>query len=76
MNSYSYAYPGPRTQTGFQKSFDGIVGKTSALPENPVLAMSYVPFQTTFSTYDEVKALKAGTLFPCLDKPFLGSGAR
>lgn len=76
MNSYSYAYPGPRVQTGFNKGFDSIAGKASALPDNPVLAMSYVPFQTSFTPYDEMKALKAGTLFPCLDKPFLGSGVR
>lgn len=76
MNNYSYAYPGPRNHSSIGKQYDSIIGKTTALPENPVPAMSYVPFQTTFSTYDEAKALKVGTLFPCLDKPFLGSGAR
>ncbi|MBQ7595056.1 MAG: spore coat associated protein CotJA [Clostridia bacterium] len=47
-----------------------------ALPKNPVVAMAYVPFQTDTATYDEVKALACGTLFPCLNKPFRGSGTR
>ena len=36
------------------------------------LAMAYVPFQIWNKTYDLDKALQAGTLFPCLDKPFMG----
>ena len=50
--------------------------KMSALPENPQVAMMYVPFQTDMSTFDEMTALKCGTLFPVLSKPFLGSGNR
>ncbi len=51
-------------------------GFTTALPEDPVVAMAYVPFQTDTTTYDEMKALKIGTLFPVLDKPFMGRGMR
>lgn len=77
LSNYSYAYPMPKAPTGRQMPTSDIsFSKTSALPENPKLAMSYVPFQTDMNTYDENKALKAGTLFPCLDKPFLGSGTR
>ncbi len=36
------------------------------------LTMAYVPFQTFTSVYDNTTALKNGTLFPELDKPFLG----
>lgn len=50
--------------------------RNSALPENPQVAMAYVPFQTDFTTFDEMTALKCGTLFPVLSKPFLGSGNR
>ena len=50
--------------------------RMSALPENPQVAMLYVPFQTDLTTYDEMTALKCGTLFPVLNKPFLGSGSR
>ncbi|MEE0863123.1 MAG: spore coat associated protein CotJA [Lachnospiraceae bacterium] len=34
--------------------------------------MAYVPFQIWNKTYELDKALQVGTLFPCLDKPFMG----
>ena len=40
--------------------------------KNLPLTMAYVPFQQIEGTYDQDEALKAGTLFPNLDKPFLG----
>lgn len=40
--------------------------------QNLPLTMAYVPMQTFTERYAEDKALKAGTLFPALDKPFLG----
>ena len=46
--------------------------KRTALPECPVVAMAYVPFQTDTRVYDDCKALMAGTLFPVLDLPFTG----
>ena len=42
------------------------------LPEDPALAMAYVPVQLDTATYTPADALDAGTLFPVLDKPFLG----
>lgn len=69
MNNYApannFRSPMPLTKSGL-----------SALPENPVPGMAYVPFQTDTTTYDEMQALKVGTLFPVLNKPFLGSGRR
>lgn len=44
----------------------------SKLPKNPVSAMAYVPFQIDTCMYEADKALSRGTLFPDLDKPFLG----
>lgn len=44
----------------------------SKLPKNPVTTMAYVPFQTDTSMYEAEKALCHGTVFPDLDKPFLG----
>ena len=41
-------------------------------PECAPVAMAYVPFQENTELYDDCKALERGTLFPCLDKPFLG----
>ena len=43
---------------------------TTALPQNPALTMAYVPFQLYGKTYDPEQALRNGTLFPDLDKPF------
>lgn len=77
MSNYPYTCQIPKNPTGKIMSFPDIsTGKTTALPKDPKLAMAYVPFQTDLNVYDEMKALKAGTLFPCLDKPFLGSGTR
>ncbi len=47
--------------------FDGV----TFLPDDPVVAMAYVPFQIDKSMYDDDKALKVGTLFKDLNKPFL-----
>ena len=39
------------------------------------LAMAYVPWQQPGTLYDADKGLSRGTLFPELDKPFLGRRA-
>jgi hypothetical protein len=41
---------------------------------NPELGICSVPIQEWERLYDEDKAFSAGTIFPCLDKPFLGGG--
>jgi hypothetical protein len=38
------------------------------------LAIAYVPYQSWNTTYERCRALKAGTIFPCLNKPFCGRG--
>lgn len=43
-------------------------------PYDAAVAMAYVPFQTDTAMYDDMKALCEGTLFVCLNKPFLGAG--
>ncbi len=40
--------------------------------EKMTLAMAYVPVQEWGDLYTEDAALQNGTLFPALDKPFLG----
>ncbi|MBR6045514.1 MAG: spore coat associated protein CotJA [Ruminococcus sp.] len=47
----------------------------SVFPADMPLAMAYVPFQTWQKTYDSDAALSRGTLFPCLDLPFIGEEA-
>ena len=48
--------------------------KETAKCPNMVLAMAYVLDQTWETPYEVNEALKRGTLFPSLDKPFLGGG--
>lgn len=44
----------------------------SPLPKNASVTMAYIPFQQEAKPYDEeLKALKNGTLFPELNKPFI-----
>ena len=40
------------------------------------LAMAYVPMQKWNETYEPAMALARGTLFPELDKPFLGEAVK
>lgn len=40
------------------------------------LAMAYVPMQRWTETYEACKGLERGTIFPDLDLPFCGKGAR
>lgn len=44
----------------------------TALPEDAAVTMAYVPLQLDLTKYDEDKALDNGTLFPVLNKPFMG----
>jgi hypothetical protein len=45
---------------------------TSVLPDKVATTMAYVPFQTDTTMYKPETALKYGTVFPDLNKPFLG----
>lgn len=44
-------------------------------PQNTPVAMAYIPFQQFGQLYPPEKGLERGTIFPDLDKPFLGGGA-
>lgn len=51
-------------------------GDISIFTNQPVsLAMAYVPMQTWGRTYEPAVGLMRGTIFPELDKPFLGEEA-
>lgn len=45
---------------------------TTALPDNTVPTMAYIPFQLDKTAYTPDMALREGTLFPILNKPFCG----
>lgn len=47
----------------------------TTFPEDMPYAMAYVPFQRWQKTYDDEAGLERGTVFPCLDKPFIGEEA-
>lgn len=44
----------------------------SPFPEDTVVAMAYVPYQNPVVIYPAEQGMEKGTLFPCLDKPFIG----
>lgn len=44
----------------------------SALPADATVTMAYIPLQLEPITYEDEKALDNGTLFPALNKPFMG----
>ncbi|MBQ8683354.1 MAG: spore coat associated protein CotJA [Clostridia bacterium] len=45
-------------------------------PSDAALAIAYVRWQELEDVYEPEMALKHGTLFPCLNKPFYGRRAR
>lgn len=49
---------------------------TTEAVDEMALTMAYVPWQQFSETYEPAKALKQGTIFPELDKPFFGRRAR
>lgn len=44
-------------------------------PKNTPPAMAYVPYQQWETPYDAEVGLSRGTVFPSLDKPFIGEEA-
>ena len=48
-----------------------VIEKSNA---NQLIAMCFVPMQEWEQLYDEDTAYSAGTVFPSLNKPFLGDG--
>ncbi len=47
-----------------------------AIPADATPTMAYIPLQLDLMSYETDKALNIGTLFPTLDKPFLGRRAK
>lgn len=46
--------------------------QNDSFPSDMPVAMAYVPWQNWNNLYDLDKALAVGTIFPCLNRPFLG----
>ena len=45
------------------------------LPQHTPIGMAYVPYQQWEKLYDDAVAISRGTIFPSLDKPFIGEEA-
>ncbi len=54
---------------------DAVCETRTPFPQYTPIAMAYVPFQQWERPYDEAVALSRGTIFPSLDKPFIGEEA-
>lgn len=50
--------------------------KRPPIPKDASVTMAYIPLQEDVITYDVEKALMNGTLFPSLNKEFLGGRKR
>ena len=48
----------------------------AVMPCEPALAIAYIRWQELEDVYEPMAALKNGTLFPDLNKPFYGRRAR
>lgn len=53
---------------------NGCMPNPTPFPSKTPEAMAYVPFQQFGTMYPPEKGLQTGTIFPELDKPFLGAG--
>jgi len=72
----NYYAPRPMRPAQPQRPYPPVSEPVTALPDEPVVTMAYVPMQTDSTMYDDMKALAEGTLFPVLNKPFAGAGDR
>lgn len=68
---YNNSYMNPACDKACDCSCDNDITPLSSFPENYSYAMAYIPFQQFDSVYPADKALCRGTLFPCLDKPWM-----
>ena len=71
MNTDTVCEAGQHSHCGSQNNQSVICVSTEKFP----VGMAYVPMQSWSSLYDYQKALSRGTLFPELDKPFIGRRA-
>lgn len=68
-----YKYKDMFNPSFLKKPGDGI---PAPLPKDATVTMAYVPFQQQPVLYDDtMTGFNAGTVFPELNKPFLGKGA-
>lgn len=64
-----------RTRLSAMGFDEGCPQPKGEFPESTPIGMAYVPFQKWEQPYDDNIALSRGTIFPSLDKPFIGEEA-
>ena len=80
MNSREFMFDDPAVRNALgkirmsQSNTDSV--DISVLPDPMVLAMSYMPMQIFKDMYDVHEGFSRGTVFPELDKPFLGGNCK
>jgi hypothetical protein len=57
-------------------SGQGCTKNRPRFPDETPYAMAYIPFQQFDTTYPAERGLEYGTIFPELNKPFLGGGMK
>ena len=57
------------------KPAESCSGTQGRFPADTPVGMAYVPLQFWEKPYDDPTALSRGTIFPALDKPFIGKEA-
>lgn len=62
-------------KTAEEKPAESCPGTKGRFPADTPVGMAYVPYQFWERPYDMSTALSRGTLFPSLDKPFIGEEA-
>ena len=65
----------PDSKPSGEKPAEGCPGTRGRFPNDTPIGMAYVPYQFWEKPYDEPTALSRGTIFPALDKPFIGEEA-
>ncbi len=60
---------------GSEKPAENCAKTQGRFPEDTPIGMAYVPFQYWEKPYDDATALARGTIYPSLDKPFIGEEA-
>jgi hypothetical protein len=58
-----------------KKKPSGLFQPKTAFPADTPVGMAYVPYQMWENPYDDVVGFVRGTIFPSLDKPFIGEEA-
>lgn len=75
MHDMDGMYMNDMSDTDMRKDDRHNMDSLTPFPKNTSVAMAYVPYQEWEKPYTDSVALSRGTMFPCLDKPYIGEEA-